>query len=402
MKKYSIFNIQYSIKNCLICLLLCGCITEYNAPNLEEVNDILVVEGIISDGETIITLSRSINLTEYSSNIFVDYARVFVECDDGSQWEAEDWFSSSRYVRFLIKNDTLKPDLKYRLKIEIEEPDNNSDDCYTNLWGGIVCPTKTYEYYSDYSSPIRTPEIDSIFWMKKWRGQPVTIHVTTQDPKVLYYRWSYSEDWEIRSDVFLEGYRDTCWNSSKSMGLYLGSAERTVVGKLTDKITEIYPWERKLAVMYRITINQNAISKRAYDYFSNIKKNAELTGSIFAPIPSELRGNIVCTTDRNKPVIGYIDVSSTTQNHRFISQNDKVYEAISYNNCTISTKDELAAMSGYIEEQWPLFVIPPHFVVYKEAHPIFGPPDTLYISLYCVDCTTYGTVQKPVDWPKKY
>jgi len=416
MKKYSILNFQltasralpFSILNCLFCLILCGCITEYEATGIDEIADILVVEGIITDDETTITLSRSMNLSggflKYSSSSYypypsynyVDNARVYIECDDGTQWEAEtfDGWWVARNGKYTIKTGTLHQDRKYCLKIEIEE---NDGDCIPDGSWGWSCPTKIYEYCSEFSYPIRTPEIDSIFWIKRGRGQPVMIHVATnsQDNKVLYYRWSYNEDWEIISDVYLENYPYYCWNTAKSNEILLGSAEKTIFGKLTDKVTEISPSNRKLSVLYRIDVKQNAISKRAYDYFANIKKNSQQSGSIFAPTPSELRGNITCTTDPGRPVIGYIDISSTTHKRRYIAQQDNVYER-PHSNCDTISKASLCEERGL--EGRDCFEFDPleyGYVIYEYSDQI------LYMEAKCVDCTLNGgTLQKPDDWPR--
>ena len=383
-----------------VCFILCGCITEYEATGIDEVADILVVEGVITDDETIITLSRSSNLTDdYQSSIsYISNARISVECDDGTQMYGDPHSEGDGYYviwRYTIKTGQLNLDCKYRLKIEIEEIDYGSDDCYPNFFGEITCPAKTYEYCSDYSYPIKTPEIDSIFWIKRGRGQPVMIHVATHSPdrQVLYYRWSYKEDWEINSDVVLEEYPYYCWNQSSNRDLLLGSAEKTVFGKVTEMLAEIPPSNRKLSVLYRINVRQNAISKRAYDYFANIKKNSQQSGSIFAPIPSELRGNIVCTTDPDRPVIGYVDVSTTTQKTRYISRRDNLYEPSRLDYCDAVSIEYLIEIYG--EDEW-IDLIPGYFV------PL--PPEMKegYVHVECVDCTYYGTTQKPDDWPDNY
>ena len=362
----------------LLLLLLSGCITEYEATEIKETAGILVVEGIIADEESVITLSRSINLSdrELYNPVYVDNANVYIECEDGTQWSAEphelSWWSPPRNGKYVIKTSKLDTNRKYRLKIEIEELDQN---CVTEK-GYMACPTKTYQYVSDYSYPIKTPEIDNLFWTKRAQREPVNIYISTYsvDNQVLYYRWTYKEDWEINSVYSVPGYPYFCWSTYKSREILLGSAEKTTFGQLTDKILELSPSDRKLSVLYRITVTQNAISKRAYDYFANIKKNSEQIGSIFAPIPSELRGNIVCTTDPTRPVIGYIEISSTTQKTMYISGKD-VYERHSI--CTIEQFEEPPPPgSGYI------------------------PYEDGYVFVGCVDCTYYGTTPKPEDWPK--
>jgi len=376
----------------LFCLFLCGCITEYNPTGLDEIADILVVEGIITDDESYITLSRSVNLTVGENSItskqFVNNATVSVECDDGTRSVGYFEYIDYKNARYVINTGTLNPECQYQLKIEVEEayyPGANRSS--------ISLPTKTFEYRSDFSYPIQTPEIDSVFWTKRGKGQNVMIYVATNDPagKIQYYRWSFKEDWEYTADVFLAGFPFYCWDKDNDRELLLGSAERTVFGKITEKVTEIVPTSRKLSHLYRIDVTQNVISKRAYDYFANIKKNAQQTGSIFAPIPSELRGNITCITDPGRPVIGYIDVSTTTKKRRFIPYNEGAYESFFNRECEILDAPALVEKYGGI---------PSDYVMFTPPYP--GQPPT-YVPYKCVACTYYsGSEQKPGDWPNNH
>jgi len=379
MKHSIIQSFNYSIIQLFIIANCIGCVTEYIPPDIEEITDILVVEGIITDDESVITLSRSVNLMEggYWDPIYVNNANVYIECDDGTQWYEEPQIHLSswdRKGRYIIKTGQLNLERKYSLKIEIDEIDN-SKDCTVGVWGGIICPTKTYKYVSDFSHPIKTPEIDSIFWIKIGQGRPVMIHVATHSPEnaVMYYRWSFKEDWEYHSEIHASGHPIICWSTANNRDILLGSAEKTVFGQITDKILDIPPSEERLSVLYRITVKQNAISKRAHDYFTNIKKNAENMGSIFAPTPSELRGNITCVTDPSRPVIGYIDVSSTTQKKRYISGKD-VYEK-PYGGCEPVENPPSPLPSYLVETRTGIYYID------------------------CVNCSYKGgTPIKPNDW----
>ena len=401
----------------LLCLVLCGCVTDFEPKGIDEVSSILVVEGIITDDETTITLSRSLNLLtdDFSSSTNVNNAKVHVQCDDGTQFPADPWVSGGKYT---IKTGQLDLKRKYRLKIEIEEIDSDVPGVRS---GSLPFPTKTYEYHSVFSYPIKTPEIDSVFWQKRGKGQPVTIHVATHSShsEIMYYRWSYREDWEYYSEF---SYYDQdkcpqcnaepvkigeicrrcgntkkefpyyCWDKSKSMSLLLGSAEKTVFGKITDKIIEYSPTSQRLSYLYRIDVTQNAISKRAYDYFINIRRNSENTGSLFAPVPSELRGNIVCETDPDRPVIGYIDISTTTQKRKYISGLN-IYER-PFSECKVLSYQD------YIEKVGDLILpLPAEYIIYNWFP--MAPPE--FIKLHCVDCTVYGgTTDKPDDWPNNH
>jgi len=375
-----------------LCLILCSCLTEYEATDIDQIADVLVIEGIITDDVTFITLSRSMNLTNYLySNEFSDmtlnyahYARVYVECDDDTVFPAEN-LGFSNNGQYTIKTGKLEPERRYRLKIEMDEPD---PDCSPSSGQVVLCPSKTCVYFSDFLYPIQTPEIDSIFWSKRIQGQQVNIHVSTRSTnnKMLYYRWSYKEDWEIRPEIKTSAYPDHCWATSINTELLLGSAERTVGGRVTEVLTGMMSSNPKLSQLYRIDVKQNAISKRAYDYFANIKKNAELSGSLFAPVPSELRGNISCITYPEKPVIGYIDVSLTTYKRRYIYRYDGAYER-PRTECGIYTREELCTKFDLFCNSPPST---PPWLIYNNQ------PVT-YVHQDCVECP--GTPYKPEDWP---
>jgi len=366
----------------LLCLILCTCITDFIPKGIDEVKDILVVEGIITNDSTIITLTRSANITlgkDYGPQYVTD-AKVYVECDDGTQFLTNQSWNGN----YKIKTGKLNLNQKYCLKIEIEEMDVNNR--------GIGWNTKTYEYQSDFSYPIKTPEIDSIFWLKGGKGQPVKIYLSTNSPldDIQYYRWSYKEDWEINAEVLLDPYPFYCWNSAESEELLLGTAEKTEWGQMMEIISEIRPSSEKFSVLYRVDITQNAISKRAYDYFQNIKKNVENTGTIFAPIPSEIRGNIRCITDPGRPVIGYVDVSTTTKKRRYIYRREGVYE-MPYSFCIPFTAGKICELEG-LDCSKPL---PYPYILYDRF-------SATYLHHQCVDCTynPKNTTKKPDDWPK--
>ena len=378
-----------------LCFILNGCITEYEAKKLEDTENILVVEGIITEGTSNITLSRSVSLMHaggLSSFTYVDDAIVSVECDDGTRIIADEHTDRINGL-YVIQTGELNFDRKYRLKIEIDE-----FDCSSVEAGVSPCASKKYEYSTNYMSPVLTPEIDSVFWTKKTRGQPVNIHVATHSPdsEVLYYRWSYKEDWEIRSDrisVAEFPYPYFCWGTLNSKSVLIGSAENTALGQLTSIIAEIDPTDRKLEVLYRIKVKQNAISKQAYDYYANIKKNTQQTANIFAPIQSELRGNITCITDPKIQVIGYVDISTSTQYQQYISNSAGIYEYNRFMDCEDVMQDSLLYNYGIIPDYYV-----PHHWGYDENINL----RLFYIFDRCVDCTFFGTTVRPDDWPGIY
>ena len=291
--------------------MLSGCIAVYYHEGIEDVSDLLVIEGKITDNESIFKLSRSVGLSDrLLEEKPVDDAIVYVEKDNGEKIPGI--FKGSG--TYSVLTETLDTDAKYCLYVKIKEE----------------------EYRSELLSPIITSEIDSITVYKKEMGAPVNIRINSHDAndRSRYYLWSYKEIWEVTANYFAEyGYLNGsnrffslttadniyyCWGRDSS-GLLLGSSDKLSENVINQKtLTEIHCKSDKLSVLYYIEIEQNQIRKEAYDYYSNLQKNVSQIGGIFAPIPSEMKGNIKSITNPDLPVIGYIDVSTTTRDSLYI------------------------------------------------------------------------------------
>lgn len=365
----------------VLLVLLMGCIEEYTPKDIEEVSDLLVIEGTITDNESLFKLSRSVGLSEsIRETATVDNASIFVETENGDRLNAI--FSGNG--EYTVTMGTLKANEKYRLRISISGE----------------------EYESTFLAPLFTPEIDSVFPMKKGPGEPVYMCVSTHDPlnQSRYYLWSFKEIWEVKAELFANRGVDEngmvveynlytpnntyyCWGRDSSKTLLLASSEKLSENIISQKrLIEIPCDNDKLSELYYILVDQKQIRKEAYDYYSNIQKNIEQTGSIFAPVPSEMKGNIRCTTHPELPVIGYIDVSTTVQKELFVPEKRGLYEeprGYCYNLVTTDDKFKYPAWAYYE-------------VVQGEA--------TKWAPYYCVDCRMKyrATKNKPGFWPTNH
>ncbi len=356
-------------------LLMYGCILDYNATGIDEAEGMLVVEGLITNDTTAIVLSKSIGLTEkLSYSVYIDNATLYVDCSDGNYFQVTKYVGNGKY---LIPTGNLNPDLAYRLKITHEGN----------------------EYQSEYLSPFTTPAIDSISWKKEAGRHPVYICLSTHDPQnqYNYYLWSYEEVWEthpelvayhyeVGNEVFEYDVHSSsgnniyyCWKYDHSKILLLGSTEKqhqSIIEEREIKVVE--PSNDRFQSLYYIKVKQNAIRQEAFAYFSNLQKNIEQTGSIFSPIPSETKGNIICVTQPNIPVIGYIDVSTTTEKDRYIP--NIVYEPTTNQDCS--------------EETWSM-VKKTDYILFQLQYGV-----RIYAPQKCVDCKyNGGSKKRPVFWP---
>ncbi|MCD8166856.1 MAG: DUF4249 domain-containing protein, partial [Bacteroides sp.] len=208
------------ILSCITLLFLIpACVSEYTPSGIEEVENLLVVEGSITGGETLIKLSRSVGLTaDLDNSVWIEDAEVYIERSDNTRTERLEMVSPGEYR---IGMEELSSEFEYRLYISLDGK----------------------EYRSGFLAPLITPEVESLHYIKEGEGMPIYFCVNTQDPlnQSYYYRWTYEEHWEVWSALFAEGEeledgtilpydRDTdnniyyCWGKAASNSFILDSS----------------------------------------------------------------------------------------------------------------------------------------------------------------------------------
>lgn len=377
----------YLLIGILLIFFIPACIDEYTPEKGNEISDILVVEGTISGGEnTVIKLSRSVALSAEQTANPVSNARIYVERNDGvlSNTGIEETKGEYRIIM-----EELNPNFQYSLVIYVEGK----------------------EYRSKPEQPLFTPEIDSVSWKKKGNGAPVTIHVTSHDINrpVGYYRWSYKEDWEIQAeffanadydiytDIYTPYYMDGlntyyCWNNDSSQVLILGDTEKLSGNLISEKrLLSIDPIDDKTSYLYSILVKQWSVSEPGYRYLENLQNNIDEAGSIFAPQPSELHGNIRCITDPEIPVIGYIEAATVTQKRIYIKEEEVKDSGRYRENCKIVEAEGKAAVIDSMNTKGVVILQAPESL--KQA---------VLTDRRCVDCRLKGVKGKPSFWPNDH
>lgn len=339
---------------------------------------VLVVEGFInaSGGPTTIRLSRSRNLNDSLLHRDVSGAMVVLEGEGNETYTLME-IGNGHYQVTGISVDPLR---KYRIRIRVDEKD------YASAFEGVKL----------------TPPIDSISWQRKPGG--VEIQVNTHDDldSSRYYRWDYIETWEYHSKYEsqykyengavvprpAEEARNmfTCWNTEASTRILTGSSqnlETDIISRMP--LTFIEQGDIKLSQRYSILVRQQVLGSQAYDFYQLIKKNTEEIGSIFGPLPSEVRGNITCLSNPSEIVIGYIPVSTVEEKRIFIS------------------KSELPEW-GYDPFCAEVYV-PNHPDSFKKYYPAYIPYSMkgFYEGFFsaiaeCIDCTLTGSNHRPAFW----
>ncbi len=375
----------------LFILLLFGCKEIYDAHFSEPVTGYLVVEGFISNGasSTTIMLSRTTKLKDKFSMHPENGAVVLVESDKNERFRLQPSVAGS----YSIPSLNLNPGNKYRINITTKDNKN---------------------YVSAFTPVKTTPPIDSVSWKKENDGLQLYVHAHDDAAKTRFYQWKYDETWEIRSSfvsnlVYYNPTRETiaatykfpghesdysmyrCWQYNKLRNLLIGSTEKLTRDIVYLPLAFIEPHSIKLSVLYSIELRQYALSAEAYRFYLQMKKNNEQLGSIFDAQPSEVKGNLVCTTNPDEIVVGFVDVTQERVKRIFLNPYDiggwnyrEFCELNIIENISDSIKEKAGDMLPILPtELWP-----------NDSIKLFSAARA-----ECVDCKLLGSNLKPPYWP---
>ncbi len=277
--------------------LLFNCRKPYSPPASELSNTTLVVEGMIAVGDSAdnrILLSRLKPLDDTTINDPEERAQVVIESAAGGRWVLPE-VSPGNYRA--INNIPVNSD--YRLRI-------------------TATSGKTYE--TPFLKPVNTPPIDSVTW-----SQPddLNIYVHSFDPSgtTRYYRWDYNETWEYRSYynpeveyvngaiVVIPPARQiySCWRFRDANAINILNTTALSEDRVSYFPLKTIPnGSEEGSARYSILVKQMGLTKEAYEFWNILKKNTEMTGSLFDPQPSQLPTNIICVSDPKERVVGYL------------------------------------------------------------------------------------------------
>jgi len=150
-------------------------------------------------------------------------------------------------------------------------------------------------------------------------------------------------------------------------------------------------------------VKQYALSSAGYNYFEQLRQNTEELGGIFDPQPSQLTGNVHCTTDANIPAIGYVTVGTIQQKRVFIdnSQLPDSWTTTYPYNCEQDTALYFNPLTKQNDVLRYLVPVPSNQLATAGwyGNPAgMVPIGYFYSDPICVDCSLRGTLIKPGFW----
>lgn len=411
MTAYRLFRAAASV---LLALTVNSCVFPYDTDFEGQTGELpLVVEGdIIIGGITTINLDRVRPFEEPQEEQWGRYimtnVEAYIEGEDGTRVEGDlytpyDYFSSSYYFSAptaTIHFDTqdLRPDQRYRLHLKVLCSGADAPDTYESAWVSV--------------NPA--PVIDGLTYQANIPDEELEIGLSMHCRGAHRFRWFFEEDWEFHAELNSSFMFDTesslvkpyddyrtqntyfCWRHFQDYEARTFSTVNQTDDRFEDlKFHTVSLKDKRLQILYRIRVHLSAISDDAFTYWETMRQNSEEQGSLFAPTPSQLPGNIRCTSNPSAQVIGFVDACQeimgemyydNTRDHYFIPGKPILFESVQIPNIEMWNSDLY-----YNDDYRP----------YQSISVGFGETEYLWAPDFCVDCRRNGgTKIKPEDWPR--
>lgn len=377
---------KYSFSVLFMLCFWASCVEEYNADLGDSDSNLIIVQGnICSDSICSFSITHSVGLNESTSlnETSVNNATVSVEGSDGSVYTGK-YNGNGEY---LVPVGKLNSNTKYSLTI---------------LWDGVT-------FTSTPSVPLDSPEMEAVTYKQERADHEVDIlvsdEVTDESRKGQFYRWTYTEDWEIHSmykpiyeynpetdkldQIEPKNWRG--WKSGQFQQLMNGNSSKFTDGHVKEYRLFSIDWSSdRISVLYCCNLKQYAISKEQYEYEEARLKISSDLGGLFAPLPAELPSNITCSDKRHR-AIGFIGVCGKVASYRlWIPRGGLDYYDIVRSQTSIETDDEILKLSDY--EKYCL-----GYRVCNEQMIMPGIP-TDWIMARGIDVTLLGATLTPPDY----
>lgn len=356
-------------------LVVNSCIEPFSPPEVTNPETYLVVDGFLNvNGDTSRILLSHTQATNDDKLVEKETgATLTVEAENGENYRFLDMGDGS----YKLPPAAFSQDTKYRL---------------------LIRRADGRQYESDYVVVSKTPPIDSISHRVDPDRNAMMIYVNTHDPNnaTRFYRWSFEETYEYRMAYYSSLVRDVknraiiprtdnvnvCWRTLQSRDIKLGSTiklSQDIIRDVPVNIVDIPT--NKLYFGYSILVKQYGLTREAFEYWTDLAKTTQGTGSLFDPQPSQVTGNIHSKADAKELVFGYFSAAQEQKTRVFIRERLGAYPRCQAPD-TLDFKDALEGSAVLL--------------YYYQGLPKSG---YLGTSESCADCRSQGgTTTKPAFW----
>jgi hypothetical protein len=317
----------------LILVAFIGC-TDIYKPNLDSVNEALVVEGLITDGTGPFTIKLSkavlFNSDSISPSNYVAGAKLSVGDNQNNSFT----LTESGNGNYTLPS-TFRAKVGNSYTLHIVTPDGNI--CESNPQ--LLLPPQTYDsirgIYSiqDYLGPNKELEqvagadiqvdlfksVSNLNYVPSCRfSSQLTVQYlySITLPDTIQWYWLYF-GWKT---VKMETNENI---TSENLITSNATIKNHSIGFIPYPVTSYgitIPAATFPTTLYYFRMNQYTMNNDSYLFYKGANDQLAATGKLFDPVAAQLYGNMKCINNPLKVVLGLFEVSSVTQQAFFVTK----------------------------------------------------------------------------------
>jgi hypothetical protein len=360
-----------TIKNIMFFLFLLlgnGCIVQF-VPDIEENQDLLVVEGMVTDQNRRYTvkLSRSVNVGSKQKPAPAKNGIVSITDDLNNRYLLVEKTPGI----YLTDSLTFRGEIgrKYTLHINYLGLNYNS----TPMEMKPVPPVDSIYYENE----VRNTDFEG------WYSFGLQLYLDTFDPTSTcnYYRWEYVETWKFSLPFPVQN--KICYVSANSNRIYIKNTSVLSEDRVTRfPLNYVSDETDRLTEKYSLLVNQYSVNEEEYTYWEKLQKVSESVGGLYDVTPMSIMSNIACIEDPMVKVLGYFSVSAVSSKRIFIDGIRGNFPDL-YSQCPNDTLSPNAVIPNLNTSVWIINRLPQIVTTLQKG---------------CADCTVRGTTIKPAFW----
>ena len=303
----------------LSCLaLLTTCIDRINLDETLSGEPLLVVDGLMTNADEpyrVILSYTSSSLKTYQGDT-LSGAEVYITDEAGNRAD----LSEVGNGEYETNPSQFRGAVGNTYQLHIIAPDGKAYESLPETMPAV--PSIDSLYFEVDSEPFETTTGTVL---QDW-GLRFYLNTGVGEDRAGYYRWSWQETYEFMAPFTRPAQLRTpvCYRSG-TRARYLNIA--TTQDLSTDLIRR---WEinfvkksgLQLQRRYSLLVKQYALTERAYVFWENVRELQTDAGSVFAPPPSPIPGNVLSVSNSQEQVLGYFQVSSVTEKRVFVRRDE--------------------------------------------------------------------------------
>ncbi|MBN2237924.1 MAG: DUF4249 domain-containing protein [Bacteroidales bacterium] len=407
-------KIIHALLTFLVLTLTSSCVEEYWPELNTDTNQLLVIDGRISNfpGPYTVKLSRSSSIQD-GFNIPLSLAKVSIMENTGDSELLHEvapgtYKTSVGGIQGIIGN-------AYKIRIE-----TNAGKIYESEFETLMTPVevdnvKVEESVKFAENSLETDQEGYQFYVSSKRGHDAKTYLFWEIEEVYEYHSDYkiiflykggslNEPTEYNpyglSPTLNEDTLFHCWKYQNVADRFSYSTEYLSEPIVNNLPLHFIPFtDERLRQKYSILVKQYSMSEEAYTFMKTLEEQNSNQDNLFTSQPYQVRGNVFNVDDQTEAVLGYFMVAGGAAGERLLT---RAPARVRWDMTLCRADTSALVIKNHIHSartmDLPLYFT---FVYFENPNNPMGEAleVTAYVNQDCLDCTSLGgTAIKPEFW----